>query len=1547
LAYAQRKNIKATGCSESSFGPDHESELIRTSFQGGGDPGRLKVLYVDTIGAPHAACNVNGIMKAYAKVCDLVAFDYRGVAARYGVSTMNRLLIQVALKFQPDLIHLGKSELISGETVKSIKEGLATFVVHFYGDFRWEPQPWVVDIGRYADVTLFNYTEPRIMDQYRAAGVKNIGGFWDAGSDPEVFYPRNLPKIREVVFLGNNLDIPHEGYDERRRLLEAVLEEGFQLHVYGHGWEYLTGSAPGRLQLHPFVTEEDFAAVCSTAKITLGINGVNDVRLYASWRRTVNTMASGAFHLTHYVPGMETLFENRRHLVWFKSVPEAVELIRYYLDHETERERIAEEGRRKVLESHTWDARIEAMIARCRQAQLARSIESYQDLREYLGVSDADIEYRGAKDQVIKKWTEVWQSRKRETAAEIKSAYNETDVWLYRQVYHNNHTQAGRFDFTAGRIREFCRQNKDRTVKLLDFGCGTACLEKHLQGLDNLEVTLADVPSPPFEFARWRFRHQPNFSFIEIESQACLTETYDIAILYDVLEHIPEPLPVLDHVTEHLRAGGLLFFFFSTSLPEGYPCGHLRQSIRQYPRAMEYVSRYYLSLGNHLYQKKSEEPAGSFPAAQAEGEALPTEPYGVIQGEPAIEKISTAGDQVREDLSIHLQQLLHLTAAGDYTGAGDLAGRRFLSSPENFQWLQSQGVLGQNPDLLRVLALVLTQRENFEAAGGLLDQAGELYRRNLNQVKIQKALTGLYQGDFERVFQELSDLPLESPVYPQARQLMEQAAQRRQEARLKRLLEELGRGGDYDRNRSYILGMKPAGHDANVSLVDRRGRVIFDAEEERYVRVKHTPNIPLQAVAEALQRHGVHPAQVKSVAFSFSAPEYLKAADEWARYYRQNGFPMNELQMVRSAQASARLYRDQESLFRSLFPQARVLQVKHHLAHCAGAFYSSPFPRSAILSIDGRGEFETVMLARGEDGRIEELEVLSCPHSLGTLYQTVTYWLGLGARQEGKTMGLSSYGDPEVYYRAFRERIIDFDPDTGRFEINREIINPDGLFLYDHEKFNEIFKIYEKMDARNPQPAFAHVAAALQRVTEEIILGLARRVRNISGESDLCLTGGVALNSVTNGKLLQTGLFRDISIHPAAHDGGTGLGAALYAYYLENPQGRTGGRNWWVMKHPYLGSTFSEAEVVSVINSAGFPLHRVTDAPRFAAERLSEGKIIGWFQGGMETGPRALGHRSILADPRDPKMKDEVNRRVKFRETWRPFAPSVLLEDCGRYFDSEHESPYMLFVYNTRPEMIDRIPAVCHVDGTARVQTVDKRVNPDYYRLIEEFKKITGIGLVLNTSLNVKGEPIVRTPKEAVDCFLVGGMDCLVLGDYVLDKNARPGAALLESYPAGAVLLNIPTRTGRINGLVNIDLPNHHGFDDLKADPFRLTPFQDGSVDLIYSHDYLQTLPWDRMPHLLKEWRRVLGNKGRLIIEVPDAAYEPGPAEEAEIEARKAGRNPAVWRHEAETRSPLTFGRLARLLKETGFSEIERLDRALFHPEKIGALSVQAQRIEP
>jgi len=330
--------------------------------------GKPKVLYVDVLSAAHAACNVNGMIKAYARVSDLTSFDYRGLAFQHGIEGMNRMLLETAVELRPDLIHLGKSESILGKTIKQIKDRIDTYIIHFYGDFRWDPQPWVVDIGRHVDCTLFSHTDERILDKYSARGVKNISGWWDAGTDPEIFHPRDVERTEDVVFMGNNLDIPHDGYDKRRGLIEAILKQGLDVHIYGGKWEYLRDAGFSALHLHPFVTEEEFALVCSRGKIILGINGVNNIRMYASWRRAVNSMASGAFHLTHYVPGMEAMFENHRHLVWFNSIPEAIQLIRYYLTHEEKREEIAKAGRREVLASQTWDARIAEMINRWREA---------------------------------------------------------------------------------------------------------------------------------------------------------------------------------------------------------------------------------------------------------------------------------------------------------------------------------------------------------------------------------------------------------------------------------------------------------------------------------------------------------------------------------------------------------------------------------------------------------------------------------------------------------------------------------------------------------------------------------------------------------------------------------------------------------------------------------------------------------------------------------------------------------------------------------------------------------------------------------------------------------------------------------------------------------------------------------------------------------------------------------------------------------------------------------------------------------------------------
>lgn len=331
----------------------HKHRLLQKSKQDS-----PKVLYVDTISDWEAQSNVNGMMKAYGRVSTLEAFDYRGLARRYGQRLMNQMLIRAAQWYQPDLIHLGKAESIKGETIHEIKQTTGSCVIHFYGDFRWEIKPHVVDIGQHADTTLLYHKDETMIQKYKQRGVRQIG-FWWVGTDPEIFYPRPAEKRYDVIFMANNADFL-EGHRKRRELIEAMIAEDIDLHLYGGGWEYL--SDVECVHLHPFVNDEGFAQACSAAKITLGFNAVNNVRMYASWRRPFNSMASGAFHLTRYFPGLEDVFENGKHLVWFHSIPEAVEQIKYYLTHDEEREAIAAAGRQEVLAHHTWDDRIAVML---------------------------------------------------------------------------------------------------------------------------------------------------------------------------------------------------------------------------------------------------------------------------------------------------------------------------------------------------------------------------------------------------------------------------------------------------------------------------------------------------------------------------------------------------------------------------------------------------------------------------------------------------------------------------------------------------------------------------------------------------------------------------------------------------------------------------------------------------------------------------------------------------------------------------------------------------------------------------------------------------------------------------------------------------------------------------------------------------------------------------------------------------------------------------------------------------------------------------------
>ncbi len=892
----------------------------------------------------------------------------------------------------------------------------------------------------------------------------------------------------------------------------------------------------------------------------------------------------------------------------------------------------------------------------------------------------------------------------------------------------------------------------------------------------------------------------------------------------------------------------------------------------------------------------------------------------------------------KEQIEKIITEIAGLNAIGEREKAITLARRFFAGSEQALHRLQTLPLQKYNSSFLLILVQALYFSGQQNAAGPIFSVCGEKLEVEHHIRLLYQAATALHEEHLDDALSLIQQIPATSPIAPDAREAIEGIRMHRLEQENHRELEELYDAPEPENGRFYILGMKPIGHDAHVALVDDRGQVVFNAEQERYDRVRHSGHKPLNALLAGMRQSGIHPKQIRYIAFSFSAPEYEKAARRWERWYRENNQPLNVLKMAGVSMGYVKTLREQEAYFKKLFPHAEIIHVKHHLAHCAGAFYTSPFERSAILSLDGRGEFETVMLARGNGHEMQELEVLECPHSLGTLYQVFTYWMGLGARQEGKTMGLSSYGDPEVYYATFREKVIDIDEQTGRFTIHPDLIHPDGEFLYDTARLNAIFGIDFPMDTRQPQQEYADIAAALQRVCEEIFLKMSAHLRELSGEKYLCLTGGVALNSVANGKVLKSGLYEDISIHPAAHDGGTGLGAAMYVLYQQKIASTDSSSARWVMTHPYLGSEFTDADIQSAISAAGFPLRKMDDSAAYAAECLAEGKIIGWFQGRMEVGPRALGNRSILGDPRRAEMKDLINQRVKFRETWRPFAPSVLQEECATYFDSSHESPYMLFVYNTHEEKRKLIPAVVHVDGTARVQTVSRETNPKFYRLISRFRELTGVGLVLNTSLNVKGEPIVCTPEEAVQCFLVGGMDEMIIGDYVLRKEDLPGSRLIADLQRQDRRLNIPTRTGRINSFTNVDIPGSPFFSELEAMPDALTGVADESIELIHSHYLLHTLDFDSIKKVLREWKRVLMPGGRLIIEVPDASIAPFPDQKKRLQQQSG-----ILTIPEQERTAFNAVRLQQVLEQAGFTDIEPLEKSPFHPEKKELLTVQAR----
>jgi carbamoyltransferase len=601
---------------------------------------------------------------------------------------------------------------------------------------------------------------------------------------------------------------------------------------------------------------------------------------------------------------------------------------------------------------------------------------------------------------------------------------------------------------------------------------------------------------------------------------------------------------------------------------------------------------------------------------------------------------------------------------------------------------------------------------------------------------------------------------------------------------------------DPGRPASLVLGVSAYYHDSAAALV-RGGDILAAAQEERFSRRRHDAAFPARAVAYCLREAGVTLGNVAQVAYYEDAR--LKFRRVWASYAAAApfGFPafrQTMPQWLGPKRQALRRVRDELAAL-ELGPVPEVTSRRHHESHAASAFYPSPHESAAVLCVDGVGEWATTSVWHGRGQCLQPVAELRFPHSLGLLYSAFTYFCGFKVDSgEYKLMGLAPYGTPR-FAGLIRDELIDLKPD-GSFRLNMRYFE----FMRGQTMTGAGFERLFGGPRRPPEGTLTQrefdLAASVQVVTEEAMLRMARTARRATGETRLCLAGGVALNCVANGRLLREQVFEDIWVQPAAGDAGGSLGAAL-AVAMANGAGRPhlgSGRD--AMSGALLGPCFSDDEIRAYLDGAGLPYTELDPhaiAERTAAE-LAGGAVVGWFQGRMEFGPRALGARSILGDARDPKMQSAMNLKIKFRESFRPFAPAVLDTDAGAYFDLPGDSPYMLMVASVaaaqrlpadpgaeRAHGLDllriprsTIPAVTHVDMSARVQTVSAHANPAFHELLTAFKAQTGCPVLVNTSFNVRGEPIVATPQEAYTCFMRTEIDVLVLGRFLLVKAGQP-----------------------------------------------------------------------------------------------------------------------------------------------------------------------------
>lgn len=598
----------------------------------------------------------------------------------------------------------------------------------------------------------------------------------------------------------------------------------------------------------------------------------------------------------------------------------------------------------------------------------------------------------------------------------------------------------------------------------------------------------------------------------------------------------------------------------------------------------------------------------------------------------------------------------------------------------------------------------------------------------------------------------------------------------------------------------YILGISAYYHDSAAALL-ADGTIIAAVQEERFTRKKHDPGFPGHAIRYCLQEAGIGIEQVSDVVFYDKPLVKFERLLETYLSYAPQGFrsflAAMPVWMKEKLYIKTTLKRELSKLCRckqSSLPD--LLFSEHHQAHAASAFFASPFQKAAVLCLDGVGEWAASSVWQGEDSTLQALWQMDFPHSLGLLYSAFTYYTGFKVNSgEYKLMGLAPYGEPK-YVDLIRNNLIDLKED-GTFRLNMAYFNYAAGLTMTNARFAKLFGA----PARKPEGRLTQremdIARSIQDLTEKIVLRLAGTVHKETGAEYLCLAGGVALNCVANGRLLRKGLFKDIWIQPAAGDAGGALGAALLVWH-EKYQGRRSADNIHdAMSGSYLGPHYTAEDIEGRLNALGACYERLDNAQLVSksAGLLADEQVIGWFQGRMEFGPRALGGRSIIGDPRSAKMQSVMNLKIKFRESFRPFAPSVLAEDVSDYFNLDRPSPYMLIVADVQEEHCipmseeqkqlfgieklnmprSTLPAITHVDNSARIQTIHAETNPRYHALASAFKEKTGCPVLVNTSFNVRGEPIVCTPEDAYRCFMRTNMDCLVIENYLLLKPKQPG----------------------------------------------------------------------------------------------------------------------------------------------------------------------------